>query len=83
MKSNLNTILLAITIGVLSWMGYTTQQNAEAIAVFTSTLSRFEQRMEQVVSRPEYETLAIEVQKIRARLAEIELELARLKFKLQ
>jgi hypothetical protein len=30
---NLNTILLAICLGVLSWVGYTTQQTSVAVAV--------------------------------------------------
>jgi uncharacterized membrane protein len=30
---NLNTILLGIVLGVMSWVGYTTQQTSVAVAV--------------------------------------------------
>ena len=30
---NLNTILIAVVLGVMSWVGYTTQQTSVAVAV--------------------------------------------------
>jgi hypothetical protein len=40
MKANLNSILLFIAISVMGWNGYTTLQNALAIAALNVTVLR-------------------------------------------
>lgn len=42
MKANLNSILLFIAISVMGWNGYTTLQNALAIAALTVSVKHHE-----------------------------------------
>jgi hypothetical protein len=76
MKSNLNTILIAIALATLCWIGVTTAKNATQGAVTAATLKRIEDRMGQTVERREYD---LAIGEIRSRLANVEAEQARLK----
>lgn len=89
MKGNLNTILLAISLAVLSWLGWTSFENSRALAVLQSTsnttalaLERLEKKIEDSVPRREYDTriAAVETRlaEIGVRLRELDLALARL-----
>lgn len=60
---NLNTILLAVVLGMLSWVGYTTQQTAVAVAVMAEKNA----------------TQDRDLLDLRARVATIELAIAQLK----
>jgi hypothetical protein len=57
---NLNTILLAVVLGVMSWVGYTTQQSSVAMAVSAEKASVHDR----------------ELLDLRTRVAAIELKLA-------
>lgn len=59
-RANLNTILLMIVLGVVSWVGYTTQQTAVAVAVI----------------REKTETQASELLNLRSRVGTMELQIA-------
>jgi hypothetical protein len=61
--ANLNTILLAIVLGVMSWIGYTVQQTSVAIAVLGSTNANHER----------------ELLELRARVQAVEIQLAQFK----
>ncbi len=58
---NLNTILLSIVVGVLSWVGYTTQQTSVSIAVIAEKIAYNDR----------------ELLSLRTRVAQIELSLAK------
>ena len=60
---NLNTILLMIVLGVLSWVGYTTQQTAVATAVISATNAARDR----------------ELLELRSRMAAVEIGLAQLR----
>jgi hypothetical protein len=60
---NLNTILLAVVLGVMSWVGYTTQQTSVAVAVAAEKGAMHER----------------ELLDLRARVTACELALARLR----
>lgn len=60
---NLNTVLLTIVLGVLSWVGLTTQQTSIAIAVITEKNANH----------------ARELIELRARVAAVEIEFAKLR----
>lgn len=60
---NLNTILLALVLGVMSWVGYTTQQTAVSVAVAAEKASMHDR----------------ELLDLRARVTACEIQLARLK----
>lgn len=60
---NLNTVLLAVTLAVLSWIGYTTQQTATSVAVLA----------EKGVTQDR------EILDLRARVAAVEIQLAQIR----
>jgi hypothetical protein len=60
---NLNTILIALVLGVMSWVGYTTQQTSVAVAVAAEKSSIHDR----------------ELLDLRARVAQVELQVATLK----
>lgn len=68
-KSNLNTILLAICLGVLGWIAITTHNTARDVAAMQQSLVHSASRD----SDHDREIVAI-----RARLSSIEIELAKL-----
>lgn len=68
-KTNLNSILLMVTLGVLGWLGVTTQSTSVAVAGMASTLDS----MAKEQGRTERDLL-----EIRARLNLLELQVAKL-----
>lgn len=90
MKSNLNTILLAIMIGVISWVGVQSWEQGKTTAVLASTqiimsatVSRLEGKIDVSVPRAEYERHVQEnnarLMMIETRLREIDIELVKLR----
>lgn len=87
---NFNTLLLAIVIAVMGWVGFKTTQSSEAIvalqvqqtntseaiATTRGAIERMEKKLEAAVPRHEYDTKVLSIE---ARLREIDLELARIK----
>lgn len=61
--SQVNTLLLVVTLGVLSWIGITTHTTSRDLAIFTERST----------------TNARELLELRARVASVELQLAELK----
>lgn len=89
MKGNLNTILLAITLSVLTWLGWTSFENSRALASLQATsnatvgtLTRLENKIDDAVPRREYDTRLAGVEtrlaEISVRLRELDLALARM-----
>ena len=48
---NFNTVLLAIVLGVVSWVGYTVQQTAVTMAVIVSTNANHDRELLELRSR--------------------------------
>ncbi len=67
---NLNTIMLAVVLGVLSWIGITTQNTSVAIAVIAEKTAGIAEKN----SVQEREILAL-----RSRMADVELAIERFK----
>ncbi len=65
-KANLNTILLAVTLGVMSWVGYTTYESGKAIATIAEKVSYSDR----------------EIVDMRLRLSKVEFDVVRMKSKL-
>lgn len=63
MRSNLNTILLAATLGLLGWIGLTTHETSKAVA----TLATVQQASDR------------DLLDLRARVAAVEIDIATLK----
>lgn len=61
--ANLNTIILAVVLGVLSWIGYTTQQTSVSIAVIVEKNANHDR----------------ELLDLRARVAAVEIQLAQMR----
>lgn len=86
MRANLNTILLAITVGLLGWLGVTTQGNSnknaqmtESIKHLSENFAKMERRLDENVPRREFELqiaqIKSELSLTRATQAKIESEL--------
>lgn len=60
---NLNTILLAIVLGVLSWVGYTTQNTSVALAVVVEKNSNHDRELLDLRTR----LSALEIQMVQLR----------------
>lgn len=58
--ANVNTLLLAVVLGILSWVGYTTQNTSVAVAVIGTTTATHDR----------------ELLELRTRIAAVELQLA-------
>ena len=67
---DLNTILMAIALGVLAWIARTTHQSAKSIAVVDARMEHGGRKFEQH---------ELEILNLRARVTECEIDLARLK----
>jgi predicted negative regulator of RcsB-dependent stress response len=60
---NINTIILSVILGVMSWVGYTTQQTAVAMAVANEKAATHDR----------------ELLDLRARVAAVEVQLAKMR----
>jgi hypothetical protein len=85
-KLNLNTILLSVTMGLLGWIGYTTQTNSNQSASSRVTIqnlsdnfAKMERRLEDSVPRREFDLQMAQVKSelslARATQAKIETQL--------
>jgi len=70
MTSDLNTILMAIALGVLGWNAYKTQELAAAIAGITAALSDGKERFRESDR---------ELIDLRARVVQCEIDVAKIK----
>lgn len=78
MKStNLHSLLSAISLAVLTWIGYETVQNGKHIASLTSAMKNVEQKLNDTIPRRESEVRLTQIEgdlrQLSARLRDLEL----------
>ena len=76
-QTSLHSFLSAVTLAVLTWVGYETVQNGKSIATLTQAMVNVERKLDDTIPRreidPRFSQLEIDVKQLASRLRELEL----------
>ena len=76
-QTSLHSLLSAISLAVLTWVGYETVQNGKAIASLANAMTHVERKLDDTVPRREHEArvtqLETEVRTLVVRVRDLEL----------
>ena len=76
-NTNLHSLFSAISIAVMTWVGYETVQNCKSIATLTQAMTNVERKLDDTVPRREndlrFSELETNVKQLASRLRDLEL----------
>ena len=75
--TNLHSLLSAISLAVMTWVGYETVQNGKTIASLTNAMKNVEHKLDDTVSRREHDLRVAQIETdlkhVTSRLRDLEL----------
>ena len=76
-QTNLHSLLSAISLAVLTWVGYETVQNGKSIATLTQAMINVERKLDDTIPRreidPRVSQLETDLKQLSSRLRDLEL----------